>query len=103
MRFLLAITLFVTVASATPQTRTCEKKNEILKKAVFNLAKPTRDLADCSTCYDDILKAVTDCILEFDNWKTCVEDILGAGSPCIDCVCEVIGDISSIFGQDWSC
>ena len=28
---------------------------------------------------------------------------LGGGSDCIECVCQVIGDIGNIFGQDWSC
>ena len=60
-------------------------------------------IADCGTCYDDIFAAVTDCILSFDDWLVCVEDILGAGSPCIECVCEVINDISAIFGLDWTC
>ena len=59
--------------------------------------------ADCGSCYDDILAAVTDCITSFDDWRKCVEDILGAGNPCIECVCEIIGDIGQIFGQDWSC
>merc|ERR1711981_167532 len=103
MRVLLALALFVAVASAIPQTKTCEQKNEVLKKAVINLSKRNRALDDCGSCYDDIFAAVTDCILSFDNWKDCVEDILGAGSPCIECVCEVIADISQIFGLDWSC
>merc|ERR1712083_728627 len=103
MRVLLALALFVAVASAIPQTKTCEQKNEVLKKAVINLSKKNRALDDCGTCYDDIFAAVTDCILSFDDWLVCVEDILGAGSPCIECVCEVINDISAIFGLDWTC
>ena len=58
--------------------------------------------SDCETCYNDILAAATDCILSFE-WLTCIEDVLGAGNPCIECVCEVIADIGNIFGQDWSC
>merc|ERR1719278_1886679 len=88
MRVLLALALFIAIASAVPQS-TCEQKNEILKKAVLKLAH--RPKADCSTCYNDILAAATDCILSFD-WKNCIEDILGGGNPCIECVCEVIGD-----------
>ena len=57
---------------------------------------------NCGDCYGEILAAATDCILSFD-WKPCVEDVLGAGTPCIECVCEVIADISSIFNLDWSC
>ena len=57
----------------------------------------------CGTCYADVLKAVTDCLNFGEDWLTCVEDVLGAGSDCIDCVCEVINDISSIFGLDWHC
>ena len=59
-------------------------------------------LLDCDACYNDVLAAATECILSFD-WKNCIEDILGGGSDCIECVCEVIGDIGQIFGQDWSC
>merc|ERR1711910_78354 len=99
MRVLLALALFV-AASAIPQTKSCEQKNEMLKKAVIKLSKRNRALEDCGTCYDDILAAVTDCFTSFDDWKTCVEDILGAGNPCIDCICEVIVDIGNIFGQD---
>ena len=57
---------------------------------------------DCQTCYDDILLAVADCFGSA-SWLQCIEDILGAGNPCIDCVCEVINDICGIFGCDWSC
>ena len=59
-------------------------------------------LKDCGTCYDDILKAVTDCFGDA-SWLQCIEDILGAGNPCIECVCEVINDICGIFGCDWTC
>merc|ERR1712050_582798 len=103
MRVLLALALFIAVASAFPQVKTCEKKNEILKNAVIDLSKRNRALDDCGSCYDDIFAAVTDCILSFEDWKVCVEDILGAGNPCIECVCGVIADIAAIFGQDWSC
>merc|ERR1711899_359 len=100
MRVLLALALFVVVASAAVPQSTCEQKNEILKKAVLKLAKKTR--TDCDACYNDILAAATECILSFD-WKNCIEDVLGGGSDCIECVCEVIADIGQIFGQDWSC
>merc|ERR1719225_2538987 len=103
MRVILALALFVAVASAFPELKSCQQKNQILKKAVIDLSKKNRALDDCGSCYDDILAAVTDCILSFEDWKVCVEDILGAGNPCIDCVCEVIVDISAIFGQDWHC
>jgi len=73
MRVILALVLFVAVASAVPQS-TCEQKNKALKTAVFNLAK--RSKVDCNDCYNDILAAATECILSFD-WKNCIEDILG--------------------------
>merc|ERR1712241_401500 len=100
MRVLLALALFVVVASAAVPQSTCEQKNEILKKAVLKLAKKTR--TDCDACYNDILAAATECILSFD-WKNCIEDVLGGGSDCIEYVCEVNADIGQIFGQDWSC
>merc|ERR1712018_1027521 len=99
MRVILALTLVVVASAAVPQS-TCEQKNEILKKTVLKLAQKAR--GDCDSCYNDILAAATDCILSFE-WLTCIEDVLGAGSPCIECVCEVITDIGQIFGQDWSC
>ena len=87
------------------------KRNRALEGKFFNVDKKIKKIIklvfiliiDCGTCYDDILAAVTDCFTSFDDWKTCVEDILGAGNPCIDCVCEVIVDIGNIFGQDWHC
>merc|ERR1711974_202342 len=103
MRVLLALALFIPVASAFAELNSCEQKNQVLKKAIVNISKKNRAQGDCSTCYNDILAAVTDCILSFEDWKVCVEDILGAGNPCIECVCEVIVDISQIFGQDWHC
>ena len=73
---------------------------KLFEHQLINLNFP---IVDCGTCYDDILKAVTDCTHFLDDWLTCIEDISGAGIPCIDCVCEVINDISSIFGLDWNC
>ena len=58
----------------------------------------------CQECWDDIVKAVGDCLLiGVDGWKPCVEDVLGAANPCIDCVCQVIGDVCNVFGCDFSC
>ena len=68
----------------------CPTKLSGLKIQIIHL------FLDCSTCYDDILAAATDCILSFD-WRQCIEDVLGGGSPCIECVCEVIVDIGNIF------
>ena len=58
---------------------------------------------NCGDCYTDILAAAADCILVLVDWKPCIEDVLGAGTPCLECICEVIADISSIFNLDWSC
>ena len=33
----------------------------------------------------------------------CVQDILGAGNPCIECICQIIDDICGIFGCDLNC
>ena len=57
---------------------------------------------DCSTCFDDILVAVADCFFS-GTWLQCVEDVLGAGNPCINCVCELIVDVCANFGCDWHC
>merc|ERR1712109_131410 len=94
------ILLFFVVFSAVSQN-TCEQENEIFKSAILKLAKKEVK-TDCDDCYSEILAAVTDCIMSFE-WKPCVEDILGGGTPCIECVCEVIADISNIFNLDWSC
>ena len=58
--------------------------------------------SDCNICYDDIFAAATDCVLSFD-WQNCIFDILGAGNPCAECVCDIIADIGSLFGQEWEC
>ena len=58
---------------------------------------------NCGDCYADILAAAADCILVLVDWKPCIEDVLGAGTPCLECICEVIADISNIFNLDWSC
>merc|ERR1712212_513279 len=100
MRVLLALVVFFIAASAFPQN-TCEQKNEIFKKAIVKLTQ--KDIkTECDGCYTEIVAAVADCITAFE-WKPCVEDILGAGTPCIECVCEVINVISSLFNLDWSC
>ena len=58
----------------------------------------------CQECWDDIVKAVGDCLLiGVDGWKPCVEDVLGAANPCIDCVCQVIGDVCNAVGCNLSC
>ena len=56
---------------------------------------------DCSNCYGQIVAALADCNNE--NWLQCIQDILGAGNPCIECVCEIIDDICHIFGCDLNC
>ena len=28
---------------------------------------------------------------------------LGAGNPCIDCVCEVITEVCAVVGCNWGC
>ena len=104
--------------------QTCEQKNEILANALTKLIKKdVRDgiafiklyinlqsflihsinfVSDCSTCFNDILIAVTDCFFS-GTWLQCVEDVLGAGNPCIECVCEVIGSVCSAIGCDFHC
>ena len=52
-------------------------------------------------CVADITAAVTDC--GSAQWLKCVTDILGAGNPCIHCVCDVIGDVCGILGCDLDC
>ena len=60
--------------------------------------------SDCLACYDDILAAAADCIVSFE-WRPCIEDALGGAgaSPCIECVCEFIVEISNLLGVDWHC
>merc|ERR1711874_12679 len=108
MKFFIAITFLVTIAVATPAFNVCQKKNEILKNAVTNLAiqniPESVAQADCSDCYGDILQAVADCINAGDvGWLQCVQDILGATNPCINCICEIIDDICGLFGCDLNC
>lgn len=105
MKGIIILAVLASVAIASPALNVCEQKNEVLGNALQNFAIKNipKDLrADCQTCYDDILLAVADCFGSA-SWLQCIEDILGAGNPCIDCVCEVINDICGIFGCDWSC
>ena len=104
--------------------QTCEQKNVMLKNALVQLSKGHREKVEgcgflylnekfifsssisegCQECWDDIVKAVGDCLLiGVDGWKPCVEDVLGAANPCIDCVCQVIGDVCNAVGCDLSC
>ena len=59
-------------------------------------------ILDCGQCIGDITAAATDCFASFDIIN-CILDIIDGANPCVDCVCEVIGDIGNLFGQDWSC
>merc|ERR1712024_431011 len=85
-----------------PAVNTCEEKNDMLKNALVRLAKKNMAKEDCSTCFDDILAAVVDCFFS-GSWLQCVEDVLGAGNPCINCVCEVITEVCAVVGCDWGC
>merc|ERR1712080_18176 len=101
MKIILAFALFIAVASAV-SVPTCEQKNEVFKNAILRLSKEKMAKADCSTCFDDVLGAVVDCFLSHD-WLQCVEDVLGAGNPCIHCVCEIIDDVCATFGCSLNC
>ena len=57
--------------------------------------------SDCNVCLADVVAAVTDC--GSAQWLQCVTDILGAGNPCIQCVCELIDDVCGILGCDLNC
>merc|ERR1712020_581474 len=95
MRFIIALAFLAAVA--TPAVNTCEEKNDMLKNALVRLAKKNMAKEDCSTCFDDILAAVVDCFFS-GSWLQCVEDVLGAGNPCINCVCEVITEVCAVVG-----
>merc|ERR1719150_2515914 len=102
MKVTLAFVLFIAVASAVAvpaKGPTFEQKNEVLKKALVRLVKEKQIAKEgCGVCVADIAAAVTDCGAL--NWLKCVTDILGAGNPCIHCVCDVIGDVCGILGCD---
>ena len=83
------------------QSQSCEQKNEVLKNALHRLAKEKMAISDCGTCFADVLSAATDCT--DGAWLQCIEDILGAGNPCVSCVCELVSDICGLLGCDWSC
>merc|ERR1719351_161557 len=97
MKVILAFALFIAVASAV-SVPTCEQKNVVLKDALAKLAKEKMAKADCGTCYGDILIAATDCFFS-GTWLQCIEDVLGAGSPCIACVCELVTDCGTCYGD----
>merc|ERR1711976_225632 len=95
MKVILALALFIAVAS-------CEQKNVVLKDALLRLAKDKMAKADCGTCYSDISAAATDCFFS-GTWLQCIEDVLGAGNPCIECVCEIVTDVCAVLGCSWGC
>merc|ERR1711993_189153 len=107
MKLYIVLAFLATAALATPTTKTCEQKNEVLKNALVNLAKkhPIQSKDDCSECFADILQAVGDCVSFTDPAAIikCVQDIIGAANPCYECICELITDIGNLFGQDWHC
>merc|ERR1712122_249512 len=107
LRMKIILCLFVLFAVSSALTlQTCEQKNVMLKNALVRLSKEHRAKVEvgCEECWDDILIAVGDCLMiGVDGWKPCVEDVLGAANPCIDCVCQVVGDVCNIFGCDLSC
>jgi len=106
MKSLIILAFVISLAVAIPTTNECERKTEVLQKALVNLARKNIDVtANCDHCFDDILAAVGDCISFTDPAAIikCVQDIIGVGHDCYDCICELITDIGNVFGQDWHC
>merc|ERR1712018_441989 len=104
MKVIFAFALLIAAASAAHVSAkaTCEQQNVVLKEALVRLAKKDMAQADCSTCFTDILAAATDCFFS-GTWLQCIEDVLGAGNPCINCVCEVVTDVCGALGCSWGC
>lgn len=100
MKTVLVLAFFIAVAAAASVDNTCERENEILKTAIVKMVKANQPKLDCGQCIGDITAAATDCFLSLDIIN-CILDIIDGANPCVDCVCEVIGDIGNLFGQDW--
>merc|ERR1711944_18124 len=63
MKLLVVLAILISVSVALPASNECERKTEVLTKALVNLAKKNINVRDeCTTCFDDILKAVADCV-----------------------------------------
>ena len=58
---------------------------------IFNIVQ------DCETCAEDIVKAIEDCsdVPPDDEHALlkCIEDCLITTADCIECICEVMGEI----------
>ena len=60
--------------------------------------------SECGTCFDDVVNAVLSCIFSGPNhWKQCVDNILGSGSPCIQCVCDIVEEVCDHIGCNFHC
>ena len=55
---------------------------------------------DCETCAEDIVKAVEDCAhVPPDDQHAllkCIEDCLITTADCIECICEIMGEVIGI-------
>merc|ERR1711879_606830 len=91
MKLLVVLAFLIYVSVALPTSNECERKTEVLSNALVNLAKKNIQVRDdCSTCINDILQAVTDCVsFEDPALIKCVQDIIGIGSDCYPCICEL--------------
>merc|ERR1711962_1960007 len=52
----------------------------------------------CINCFGDLTTAIADCTAEHPDLLKCITDSLGAGSDCLECVCEVLDLIGGYEG-----
>merc|ERR1712107_269524 len=52
----------------------------------------------CVNCVGDVTTAIADCTAEHPDLLKCVTDALGAGSDCLECVCEILDYLGGYEG-----
>merc|ERR1711962_125120 len=93
--FLVLVSAIVAISFSEPIP---EVKDNLVKS---NLKASTDEpIKDCETCAEDIVKAVEDCAhVPPDDQHAllkCIEDCLITTADCIECICEIMGEVIGI-------
>merc|ERR1712062_288859 len=75
-----------------------EVKHDLMKNSLK--ASTDEPIMDCETCAEDIVKAVEDCAHVPPDAQhailKCIEDCLITTADCIECICEIMGEVIGI-------
>merc|ERR1711872_974518 len=96
------LALIVVLASAIAAISLAEPVSAAEHHVMRNKLQESTDepIKDCETCAEDIIKAVEDCsdVPPDDEHALlkCIEDCLITTADCIECICEVMGELIGI-------